>query len=84
MATWQITRINNETHAVTLQSNLGGRIDAIVPEEHRQPGKHQPYLQSLIDAHKTPKAKALEIVQLHYQAAIILMLIIYIIRLKLG
>ena len=82
---WRITKINNLTHEVELTSATGTRINTVVPESHcKDHASHAEYLKSVIAKHETPKAIALEIIQQQYQLVIIIMLVIYVVRLKLG
>lgn len=86
MATWHISRINNLTHEVELKSHLGDKINTVVPEEHRELDKHKAYLQSLIDAHEVKSLdeyKASKIkVRKYYKTTLIVVLILYILKLK--
>ncbi len=97
MAAWRITKINNATHEVEMQAPSGETIITVVPEGHRDLAKHKAYLQSLIDQHEaavpaapeiTPaiviEAKAVRRLHIDYRLGLIIVLLIYILKLKLG
>lgn len=47
----KVTRINNETHEVTLMDSLSrGEHTFVVPEEHREPHAKMAYIRSQIKA----------------------------------
>ncbi len=94
MSTWRITKINTATHEVEMQSPSGETISTTVPEGHRELHKHKTYLQSLIDQHEAVvpeipataiiEVKAARRIRIDYRLGFIIVLLIYILKLRFG